>query len=286
MDKILFNSVTVKQAELFISSAPHALLITGGRGSGKTFLAEYIIAKVMHAENLANHPYVRTITPINQTVGIDAVRDITSFLGRKTTGNAAIRRAVIISDADYMTTEAQNALLKSLEEPPEDTMIVLTASDITNLKTTVLSRVQVLRVEPLSLQRAQKILSPHYEINSITKAFHISGGRASLMIAVLDQKADHPLIAAIEKSKMILKQTSYERMISIENLVKDKEQLKLLIEGMQRVVRSALIQSAAKNNKAYASRLLRLSEIIQLSDEALHKNATAKLVLCHLFLQM
>jgi DNA polymerase-3 subunit delta' len=61
-------------------------------------------------------------------------------------------RVVIISDAHRMNPESANALLKMLEEPPQQTLLVLTAVDASDLLPTVASRCQRLRFNPVSIQ--------------------------------------------------------------------------------------------------------------------------------------
>jgi DNA polymerase III delta prime subunit len=74
------------------------------------------------------------------TVGIDSIRAIKNFLWQKP--NASAYRTVIIDDAELMTAEAQNALLKVAEEPPHSTLLILITSDIDGLAATVSSRLQ------------------------------------------------------------------------------------------------------------------------------------------------
>ncbi|HVO28897.1 MAG TPA: hypothetical protein VMT81_02875 [Candidatus Paceibacterota bacterium] len=76
--------------------------------------------------------------PGSGSIGIDAVRDIKNFLWRKP--NASPRRTLIIDDADLLTTEAQNALLKITEEPPASSLLILITSDITGILPTIQSR--------------------------------------------------------------------------------------------------------------------------------------------------
>jgi DNA polymerase-3 subunit delta' len=59
------------------------------------------------------------------------------------------RRVAIIDDADWFTTEAANCLLKTLEEPPPGAVIILVATSRSRLLPTILSRVQIVRFQPL-----------------------------------------------------------------------------------------------------------------------------------------
>jgi len=74
----------------------------------------------------------------NNSIGIDAIREIKHFLWQKPTVSS--RRTLIIDDAELMTAEAQNALLKVTEEPPASSLLILVAADIESILPTILSR--------------------------------------------------------------------------------------------------------------------------------------------------
>ena len=74
----------------------------------------------------------------NGSIGIDAVREIRNFLWQKP--NASSRRTLIINDAELLTTEAQNALLKITEEPPASSLLILVTSDAEAILPTITSR--------------------------------------------------------------------------------------------------------------------------------------------------
>jgi len=109
----------------------------------------------------ANHPDVFIIYPegpsysikIAKIRGIIYQASLKPYEGKK--------KIFIINDAEEMTEEAQNALLKLLEEPPKNHILILTASNITGLVSTVLSRCKVLRFYSLKQARIQEFLQAH-----------------------------------------------------------------------------------------------------------------------------
>jgi len=72
------------------------------------------------------------------SIGIDAAREVKTFLWQKP--NTSARRTLIIDNAELLTTEAQNALLKITEEPPSSSLLLLVTSDIESILPTIVSR--------------------------------------------------------------------------------------------------------------------------------------------------
>jgi len=79
-------------------------------------------------------------TLIIKEKGIDSVKEIKKFLWQKPTNSK--KRVVIIDAADSLTAEAQNAILKITEEPPEHSLIILIVNNLDNILPPILSRLQ------------------------------------------------------------------------------------------------------------------------------------------------
>lgn len=168
----------------------HAWMITGPTGIGKATLA-YRFAKFLLSDDAnrgglfgdgptdlavssddpdasqitaLSHPNLRIIRRAwnkdrNRYFGvirIDDVRALTPFFGQTVGGNG--RRVVIIDSADDMNSNAQNAILKSLEEPPADTIMLLVCNAPGAMLPTIRSRCRRLSLAPLSDQDAKQVL--------------------------------------------------------------------------------------------------------------------------------
>lgn len=101
-----------------------------------------------------------------KSISISQVRDMGRLIAARP--NEASHRMVLIEDADRMNVQAQNALLKVLEEPPDNTFFVLTASRTAPLLPTILSRCRVFRFYPLSPCRIRDMLTARYDIPART----------------------------------------------------------------------------------------------------------------------
>lgn len=121
----------------------------------KTVIKDQGLLKSLKKDFPFNHPDILTLTSEKPNLGIDLVRELKKRLARKP--YQASERIVLIPQAEKLTLEAQNALLKTLEEPPKDTIIILTTPQKEALLPTILSRTQVIsKKTPLKLGKNKK----------------------------------------------------------------------------------------------------------------------------------
>lgn len=165
---------------------PHALVVSGAPGTGKTMAMRWLTAALLcpseldpdepcglcssckqvesdqhadvHVLELArDEDDKKDFKHLNKSfyvISVDQVRDAQEALAR--TSFAGRARVLRIDNADCLNEEAQNALLKTLEEPPAATFLLLEAGAPERLLPTVRSRVQSLAVRPLPDQRLQQ----------------------------------------------------------------------------------------------------------------------------------
>lgn len=103
------------------------------------------------------HPDIIFVKPTGHFIRINRIRELTHSIAMKP--YEAKLRVVIISDAHTMTPEAGNALLKSLEEPPDRTIFILTAVQAEDLLPTIVSRCRQISFNPISLKNIVAILN-------------------------------------------------------------------------------------------------------------------------------
>lgn len=166
---------------------PHALLLAGPQGIGKATLAFHLAyhllknparetAPLALAEPdpasplfrqiaMGAHPGVLHLTrPLNDktksfktVLTVDEIRKVNRFLSM--TSHDGGYRVVIVDPADDMNTNAANALLKNLEEPPAKTVFILITHSLGGLLPTIRSRCQVIRLSPLDPGSLMQALS-------------------------------------------------------------------------------------------------------------------------------
>lgn len=154
------TEVRERLVRVFSSSfTPHALLFSGPKGTGKTSAAR-IVAKVLNCEQKTKSKTAKTIEPCNKCEtcisitegrnldileidaasnrGIDEIRDLREKI--KLAPVAAHFKVYIIDEVHMLTTEAFNALLKTLEEPPPHAIFILATTEPEKLPATITSR--------------------------------------------------------------------------------------------------------------------------------------------------
>lgn len=282
---ILLHPETENVYNSILVSPPHALMITGNEGSGKYHLAN-VLAKQLLSADPDTHPYFTSIHPKNNSITIDQIRELQRFARLRTTGNGNIRRIAVITEAHTLTIEAQNALLKLLEEPPKDTVIILTATQGNSLKPTIYSRTQRMRVRPITKSQALKYAGEIGQGEQAQRAFSLSGGDAGLYVSLLQESDSHPLSAAINSAKNLLTNTPFERLKQIDELTKDKAGISLLLSALKRISTAALRQSILSKDKKLTERWKRTLGEIYMSEIRFAANANSKLLLTDLFLNI
>ena len=130
---------------------PHAVLLAGPPGTGKRAAAAWIArhklgiageALPVYSAPLPEHPDLRWLNPPpdKQAISIDQVRELVGDLGLTSFSGAG--KVAVVDPANTMTVNAANSLLKTLEEPPGDALLVLIADRVGRLPATIFSRCQ------------------------------------------------------------------------------------------------------------------------------------------------
>jgi DNA polymerase-3 subunit delta' len=258
--------------------------VVGPRGSGKTTLARAIAGELLGTKQLGNHPYYRELG--QEPIGIEQVRGLREFMRRKTTGTDSIRRVCILDDIDTMTREAANALLKTLEEPADDTVLVLTAESLANVPKTVQSRAQVIHVQPIPEAAAGEYFAAKGKAKAdIIRAHAMSEGRPALMAAILDED-HHPLVESITLAKQLLASSVYERLTQVDALSKDREAIDSMLFGLERIATTLVYAQARKNSPQAVSRAHKTLQAVTVAQQHLQHRANTKLLLTNLFITM
>jgi energy-coupling factor transporter ATP-binding protein EcfA2 len=283
LEDLILHPATRRQLADFTAAPSHAVLLVGPTGSGKQTLAASLSATVLKLPpgGFASYPYKVIITAeAGKSIGIEAVRQLEHFLSLKVPGQAGHNRAVIINNAQLLSLEAQNALLKTLEEPPRGTFIILTLNNEQAVLPTIRSRAQSIIVKrPERAAVADHFQRHNFDAQAIDQAYAISGGLPGLMHALLEE-TDHPLKLATERARQLLSQSAYERLLTIDELAKQR-QLALDTTFILQQMAHVSLQTSSPAAAAKWQAVLKAS---YQAAEALASSAQPKLVLTNLAL--
>ncbi len=156
----------------------HAYILHGEEGMGKKLLAS-AFAKTLQCEESGilpcnrckscmqvdsnNHPDIIWVKHEKYSIGVDDIRlQVNADIQIKPYHSPY--KIYIIEDGDKLTEQAQNALLKTMEEPPEYAVIILLVNNISAILPTILSRCVLLNLKPVDKQKIKEFLMVQYQV--------------------------------------------------------------------------------------------------------------------------
>lgn len=277
-DDLLVHESTRKQLELIAGNPPHAVLLAGEAHLGKHLLARTLAAHLLGTtpttlESLGSY---RELAAVKGKLPIEVVRGIGPFLSLKMPGNEKIKRVVCIPEADAMTIAAQNTLLKVLEEPPVDAVIILTTSHLDAVLPTIRSRCQFCRVKKPS-ETATRTFLHDYNADQVSGAMLASSGAIGETLRILTSESNES--DDIQAVKRFLGMSMFDQLIAADTYAKDRAEATKFVSLLLLFAEKGLLHS----------RSVQWQKILQASliaETALAKNANAKLVLMELVLSL
>lgn len=180
--------VNVLKRTLLLDKLAHAYIFAGVEGCGKRLTALALVQEVFCStldscgecpacRKLAagQHPDLHLIEPDGQFIKIEQVRQLQKELAYRPF--EAPRKATIIDQADRLNLASGNALLKTLEEPPGNALIILVTANPNGVLPTILSRCQTLSFPPLTQETVARFLMDRgYAQDTASIAATLSGG--------------------------------------------------------------------------------------------------------------
>lgn len=288
MPDLVLHETTEQRLDQYVRHPSHAVMLVGPEGIGKYSVGVHLASQLIGLDelNLTRYPFYRLITPEKQSISIEAVRDLQPFVKLKLPSSAHFR-IILIDQAHRLTLEAQNALLKLLEEPTNGTLFILTVPVIQSVLPTIRSRVQYVTLRaPAEANLVPYFKLKKYDDSKVRQMYLMSGGLPGLMSALLDDDTDHPLVVAATKAREFLQTDTYNRLILADSLSKKREDSLSLVTMIEQMAHVAVKQSA---DRSASNRIKQWEHIMHLSYTAgieLRNSAQPKLVLTNLALNV
>jgi DNA polymerase-3 subunit delta' len=282
-DNLLLHKSTKTQLQAFITQPANSLLVSGPSGSGKKTIARQLAATLLGVslEKLSNHPYFVLIEkPADKSeIPIDAVRKLIKSVGLKAPLSAGnhMNRVALLQGAQLLSAEAQNALLKLLEEPPTGTLLILTAVSEDDLLPTVASRTQKIKVINPGLAETLDFFKEHSQ-KEVEAAWWLSQGGAGLLSALLSAQDEHPLKTAVNEAKQFLSLPADKRLIFLQAIAKDKDRFNLFLDALSRVLGALHAENLKRHNQQNAKKILQSRQALETAIRQFEANANTRLL--------
>lgn len=273
--KTLANAI--KQAKI-----SHAYLFTGPRGTGKTSIARIL------AHEINDLPYTDDATHLD-IIEIDAasnrrIDDIRELREKVHIAPIAGKYKVYIIDEVHMlTTESFNALLKTLEEPPEHVIFILATTEVHKLPATIISRTQRHSFKSIPVKQ----VSEHLASIAKNEDIQITPGALELLarhgngsfrdsISLLDQLSTHDSEVTAEVVELLLGIAPTTQLRSLLAAISDGN-TKQVLDSIEQLIESGLTPSGIATQLATLIR----DDLKENSDTATFIPLLDKLLLVH-----
>ncbi len=273
----------------------HAYLLCGPGHIGKYTVAKKL-ASILQCDNnfcgkcptciqVRKGQHIDTMEFENnrEALKIGQVREIIS---RCSMSSQSRRNVVILQSIGRMTTEAANAFLKVLEEPPGKTVFIMTTSHIREILPTIVSRSRILKFHLFSTEYIEdklKELFPDSEPGIVQKVARLSLGRTGRALDLMNYPEKRAYFLKLYKDILYLLGTDniVERFSYVADLVEDEKQRRDFLGVMTHVLRAKILESDEKDARE------KLIEMVAKTQDAgilLKQNINTRLVLENLML--
>ena len=219
-----------------LNKTSHSYMFVGIEGIGKSLIAKEFAKMLLCLEDEKscdkcksciqfssdNNPDFSYIEPDGKNIKIEQIRNMQAKIAEKPI--ISNNKVYIINNADTMTKEAQNCLLKTLEEPPEYVTIILIGSNENNFLSTIKSRCTILHFESIQNEDIKKYMKQNYEVNAITEnMLNMFQGSIGKAILLMEKKDLYKQVDEIIEN--LLNKDLIEILKSAEIIYKSKEDI-------------------------------------------------------------
>ena len=274
LELLVLQPTTKRLVDAYCQYPKHALLLRGSVGSGLGTLASAI------ALQLVTHPTdISFVEPDKKgTITIEQVRGLyVSTRDKRTT-----HQVILIDDIDTMSREAQNAFLKLLEEPPTHAYFIVTTHAPEALLPTIVSRVQIIDVQPVSERASVELLDSLITPTTTTKQqilFLARGLPAELTRLASDSQYFDSQVSSVHAAQQLLAKPLHERLVLVSAYT-DRAKAQQLVAVLAMLVEFMLRRTPNEE------KLIAAARIIEMTTKRLEANGHVRTQLTNLVFQI
>ena len=277
----------ILEKSIKLNKISHSYLFWGIEGIGKKMIAKEFAKNILCLEqkdnckckscielDSNNNPDFQLIEPKDGKVKIEQIREMQRKVSEKPI--ISNKKVYIIENCDTMTAEAQNCLLKTLEEPPEYITIILICTNEDNLLTTIKSRCTKMHFESINIEEIRKyIKNNHFEQEISEDIINLSQGSIGKILKLNENKN---IYENIEKILLSMQDKDLIEIIQMsEEIYKTKEEVSSILDYM-----NVILLKLSKQNIKY----IRCIEIVEQTKKRLKANSNYDMCIDNLLFNM
>ena len=237
MNKPIVNKANLNEINRFSKNLPQTTILSVSDYEWGEQIARYI-AEVANFDYEVVYPLKDD--KINLDVGKIYVKQARELV-QKTRTALKKNKVYIIYKASTMNEQAQNAFLKSLEEPNSSTFYILLVNNVHSLLPTVLSRSQILKITPLNNDASLKLIPDNIPANIKQQILFVANGNPLLINKLVnDSSLISQYSAHITTAKSFLTASTYQKLIAINKLKDSREDAIATLDALIKILSTTI----------------------------------------------
>ena len=237
MNKPIVNKANLNEINRFSKNLPQTTILSVSDYEWGEQIAKYI-AEVVNFDYEVVYPLKDD--KINLDVGKIYVKQARELV-QKTRTALKKNKVYIIYKASTMNEQAQNAFLKSLEEPNSSTFYILLVNNVHSLLPTVLSRSQILKITPLNNDASLKLIPDNIPANIKQQILFVANGNPLLINKLVnDSSLISQYSAHITTAKSFLTASTYQKLITINKLKDSREDAIATLDALIKILSTTI----------------------------------------------
>lgn len=238
----LLTEQDISALSVAAKALPHALIISADQGLDRDCAVQSLIE---------SDDEISTIRPIEdkKITTVDQIRDFIAYISTRSTK----RRVIVFDDSTSMSEQAQNVLLKSLEELTDNTHIIILASSTEGLLPAIISRCQIIRLHHTTRAEDSRLVDSYNLPATKKKQILFLASGKPLMIHQLSTSEElfDEYSSIINDAKLIVANTdNYSSLVKVQPYFKDRHRAMILLDTTVNIIHH-LIKASGETNQRF-----------------------------------